>query len=204
MASKAPPPPSSRQPAGVPSSGGAKYVVIAVALLGLIGAAVAWKMCQKPPTPPILVIDAAPPPIRSTGRDLDDDVPLPPPVEDAGVDAGKKVIVTQQTSNNQCDAKKCTGTSGSELENALQFRVKQAHRCYDNALAQDPTLRGKITVAVRVGANGQVCSAGIASNEMGSQQVASCVSGYFRGTNFPAPKGGCIDVNVPINFVPRQ
>lgn len=204
MASKAPPPRSSKHPAGVPSSGGVKYVVIAVALLGLIGAAVAWKMSQKPPAPPIVVVDAAPPPVRS-GRNLDDDVPPPPPVEDAGVeDAGKKVAVATQVSNNLCDVKKCTGTSGSELENALQFQVKKAHRCYDSALAQDPTLRGKVTVSVRVGANGQVCSAGIASNEMGSSQVASCVSGSFRGASFPPPRGGCIDVNIPINFVPRQ
>lgn len=198
MASKAPPPSS---PAGVPSSGGAKYVVVAVALLGLIGAAVAWKMCQQPP-PPIVVIDAAPPP-TFTGRNPEEEIPLPPSIPDAGPDAGKKVIITQ-VNGNQCDAKKCVGTNSSELETALQFRVKQAHRCYDNALAQDPTLRGKVTVAVRIGANGQVCSAGIASNEMSSPQVASCVSGYFRGTSFPSPKGGCVDVNIPINFVPRQ
>lgn len=202
MVSKAPPPPSSRQPAGVPSGGGAKFVVLAVVLLGLIAAAVAWKMCQKPPAPPIVVIDAAPPPTFS-GRNPDDDVPPPPPVEDAGPDAGKKVVITQGSAS-QCDAKKCSGSSGSELETALQFRVKQAHRCYDNALAQDPTLRGKVTVAVRVGANGQTCSAGIASNEMSSSQVATCVAGYFRGANFPAPKGGCVDINIPINFVPRQ
>lgn len=177
--------------------------MLAVALLGAIGAAVAWKTCQQPPPPPVVYVDAAPPPIPS-GRNPDDDVPLPPPVEDAGPeDAGKKTVVTQ-VSNNQCDAKKCVGSSSSELETALQFRVRQAHRCYDNALAQDPTLRGKVTVGVRIGANGQVCSAGIASNEMSSQQVAQCVSGYFRGANFPAPRGGCLDVNIPINFVPRQ
>ena len=200
MASKAPPPST---PAGVPSSGGGKYVVIAVLLLGGIGAAVAVKTCQKPEPPPIVYIDAAPPVVPS-GRNPDDDVPLPPPIEDAGSeeDAGKKTVVTQGSSN-QCDVKKCTGSSGSELETALQFRVRQAHRCYDNALAQDPTLRGKVTVAVRIGTNGQVCSAGIASNEMSSQQVAQCVSGYFRGANFPSPKGGCVDVNIPINFVPR-
>ncbi|MBX3208627.1 MAG: AgmX/PglI C-terminal domain-containing protein [Labilithrix sp.] len=199
MASKAPPPSS---PAGVPSSGSGKYVVVAVVLLGLIGAVVAWKTSQSPPVPPVIYVDAAPPP-TFTGRNPDDDVPLPPPVEDAGSDAGKKVVVTQ-VSNNQCDAKKCAGTSSSELETALQFRVKQAHRCYDSALAQDPTLRGKVTVAVRIGANGQVCTAGIASNEMSSQQVAQCVSNSFRNANFPSPKGGCVDVNIPINFVPRQ
>jgi hypothetical protein len=201
MASK-PPPPSSRQPAGVPASGGGKYVALAVVLLGIIGAAVGWKVCQKPPTP-IVVVDAGPTPTFSA-RNLDDDIPLPPPVEDAGPDAGKKVIITQVNIGSQCDAKKCVGTTTNEVETALQFRVKQAHRCYDTALAQDPTLRGKVTVAVRLGANGQVCSAGIASNEMSSPNVANCVTGYFRGANMPTPKGGCIDVNIPINFVPRQ
>lgn len=201
MASQAPPPSS---PAGVPSSGGAKYIVIAVVLLGLIAGGVVWKLSQKPePPPPIVVVDAGPPqPIVSGGRNLDDDIPLPPPVEDAGPEK-KKVVVTQVS--NACDSKRCTGTAGPELENALGFRAKQAHRCYDNALAQDPTLRGKVTVAVRVGSNGQVCSANIASNDMGSSSVASCVAGYFRGVSFPSPKGGgCVDVNIPINFVPRQ
>jgi hypothetical protein len=201
MQSKAPPP-SSRHPAGVPSSGSAKFIVAAFVLIGLIGAAVAWKVCQRPPGPIVTIIDAAPPPTFS-GRNPDDDVPPPPVIPDAGPDAGKKIIIVHST-GSQCDAKKCNGAVSGELETALSFRVKQSHRCYDTALAQDPTLRGKVTVAVRVGANGQVCSAGIASNEMSSPQVANCVIGYFRGANFPTPKGGCVDTNIPINFVPRQ
>lgn len=201
MASQAPPPSS---PAGVPSSGSGKYVVIAVLLLGAIGGVAAWKMSQSPPEPPAITIDAAPPTQATVGRNLDEDIPLPPPIEDAGPeDAGKKAVVAQ-ASNNQCDVKKCSGASSSELESGLQFRVKQARRCYNTALEQDSTLRGKVTIAVRIGANGQVCSAGIASNEMGSQTVAQCVAGYFRGANFSAPKGGCVDVNIPINFVPGQ
>lgn len=202
MASQ-PPPRSSKAPAGVPSGGSGKYVVVALLLLGVIGGAVVWKLSQKPPEPQVLVIDAAAPPPTFTGRNPEDDVPLPPPVEDAGGDAGRKTVVTQGSSN-QCDAKKCSGGSTSELETALSFRTRQAHRCYDNALAQDPTLRGKITLSVRVGSNGQTCSAGIASNEMGSSNVATCVANQFRGATFPAPKGGCVDLNIPINFVPRQ
>ena len=101
--------------------------------------------------------------------------------------------------------KKCGGSTSSEIETALSFRAKQAHRCYDNALAQDATLRGKVSIAVRIGSNGQACSAGVASNELSSApSVANCVVGYFRGQVFPSPKGGCVDVNIPINFVPRQ
>jgi len=203
MASK-PPPPSSRAPAGVPPSGNGKFIALALLLVGGIGAVIAWKSCQKPPEPIIVVPDAGPPP-RPT-KNLDDDIPPPPPVEDASVaDAGKKVVVANGGGGNQCDAKKCTGASTSDVETALSFRAKQAHRCYDNALSQDPTLRGKVSIAVRIGSNGTACSAGVASNEMGSNPgVANCVAGYFRGQAFPSPKGGCVDVNIPINFVPRQ
>lgn len=195
------PPRSSQTPAGVPSSGSGKYVIVALLLLGVIGGAVAWKLSQSPPPPPVVVIDAAAPPPTNTGRNPDDDVPPPPPVEDAGSDAGKKTVAVG--SSNGCN-QKCTGGTSPELEQALAFRMRQAHRCYDNALAQDPTLRGKIVVSLKIGTNGSVCSAGIASNEMGSQNVASCVTNQFRNANFPAPKGGCVDLNVPANFVPHQ
>lgn len=201
MASKPPPPSSLRPAAGVPSGNG-KFIALAILLLGIIGIVIAWKSCQKPPDPIVLAPpDAGVPPKPS--QNIDDDIPPPPPVEDAAVDAGKKVTVVY--TGNQCDAKKCTGTTTSDVEVALAFRAKQSHRCYDNALAQDPTLRGKVSIAVRIGSNGQTCSAGVASNELtAAPGVATCVTGYFRGQNFPAPKGGCVDVKIPINFVPRQ
>ncbi len=199
MAAK--PPTPSLAPTGVPPSGNGKYIAIALLLLLLVGGLAVWKLTQKPPEPPPPVVDAGPP-TKPTGRNPDDDIPPPAPIEDAGPEAGKKIIIVQ--GGAQCDSKKCSGTNSEELNTALSFRAKQAHRCYDNALAQDPTLKGKISIAVRVGANGQVCSAGVASNDMGNAMVANCVVNYFRGQTLPAPKGGCIDANIPINFVPRQ
>jgi hypothetical protein len=189
-------------PAGVPPSGNGKFIALALLLLGVIGAVIGWKTCQKPAAPIVVgPPDAGPPPKPS--KSIDEDIPPPIAVEDAGVDAGKKVTVV--FTGNQCDAKKCSGATNSEIETALSFRAKQAHRCYDNALAQDPTLRGKVSIAVRIGSNGQACSAGVASNDLSSApSVANCVAGYFRGQAFPSPKGGCVDVNIPINFVPRQ
>ena len=205
MASQ-PPSPSMRVPAGVPPSGSGKYVFIALLLVGAIAATIAWKRCQSTALPPTSssTPDASLPPAPS--RNSDDDIPLPPVIEDAGnadADAGKKSVVV--SSGAQCDAKQCFGEATPEIQTALAFRAKQAHRCYDNALAQDPTLRGKISIAVRIGTNGATCSAGVASNELTSApSVGSCVAGYFRGQAFPLPKGGCVDVNIPISFVPRQ
>ena len=192
-----------RAPAGVPPSGNGKFIVLALLLFCVIGGLVYWKLTQKPPEPIVLgPPDAGPPPRPS--KNIDDDIPPPPPTEDAGPDAGKKPVIVGFT-GNQCDVKRCSGATNSDIESALAFRAKQAHRCYDNALAQDPTLRGKVSIAVRIGANGQACSAGVASNELTSApSVANCVTGYFRGQAFPSPRGGCIDVNIPISFVPRQ
>lgn len=204
MAAKAPTPLT--PPAGVPSGNG-KYIAVAIVLLALIGGVTVWKLTQKPPPrPPLAVVDAGATPTPSfTGRNPEDDIGLPPPVVDAG--HTKPAGGTQASAGaNQCGVGKCNGTSTSELQTALNFRVRQAHRCYDNALTQDPTLRGKITLVVRVGSNGTACPTGVtvASNEMGSSTVAQCVAGYFRGASFSPPAGGCVDATIPINFVPRQ
>jgi hypothetical protein len=189
----------------VPPSGNGKFIVLALLLLAVVGGLVYWKLTQKTPeTITEAPKDAGPPTRPPPTRNPDEDIPPPIAVEDAGPDAGKKTVIVLQ-GNNQCDAKKCSGATNSEIESALSFRAKQAHRCYDNALAQDATLRGKVSIAVRIGSNGQACSAAVASNELTSApSVASCVTGYFRGQAFPAPRGGCVDVNIPINFVPRQ
>jgi hypothetical protein len=188
---------------GVPSGGNGKFILLTVVLLGGIGAVIGWKTCAKPPGPVVLVPDAGPPP-RPT-KNPDDDIPPPIAIEDAGVDAGQKLPAAVASTGAQCDVKKCAGSATSDIETALAFRAKQSHRCYDNALAQDPTLRGKISIAVRIGANGTACSATVASNELASApNVAACVVNNFRGQAFPSPKGGCVDVNIPINFVPRQ
>ena len=204
MAPKAPPSASSlRPPAGVPSGNG-KFVLLAILLVGFIVALITWKSCQKPAGPTVIGPPDAGLAPRAT-RNVDEDIPLPSAVEDAGTEAVKKPVSVATGGNTQCEVKKCSGASTSDVELALSSRAKQAHRCYDSALAQDPTLRGKVSIAVRIGSGGQACSAAVASNELTSAPtVAACVAGYFRGQNFPAPRSGCIDVNLPINFVPRQ
>ena len=198
----------STPPAGVPGGNG-KYIAIGIVLLALIAGATVWALFLRKPPPPavVVIIDAgAPTPSAFTGRNPDDDIGLPPPIVDAGPTKPTGTGTRVSSGANQCEVKTCTGRQTSELETALNFRVRQAHRCYDNALGQDPTLRDKITIAVRVGSNGTSCPNGVsvASNEMGSQTVAQCVAGYFRGANFSAPAGGCADIQIPINFVPRQ
>jgi hypothetical protein len=194
-------PSSSRAPAGLPPSGNAKYVVVVVLLIAGIVGLLLFKKCGSDgadQTRAFVPIDAAP-----TPHDNPDDKLPPPPPEEVVVDSGPvQKATTAAAANDPCAAKTCNGSTTPDLESALAFRAKQAHRCYDQALAQDSTLKGRIGISVRVAFGGQVCRADVASNDMGTNQVAQCVVNMFRQSgHFPPPKGGCVDATVPISFV---
>jgi hypothetical protein len=194
------PTPSMRAPAGLPPSGNSKYIaIVAVLVLGTIGV-VAFKTCSgggpvASPVRPASTFDASP------ISHEDNSVPLPPPPDEPVPDAGPGVRVV--TAFDPCAAKSCSGTTTQELETQIAYRAKQAHRCYDSALAQDSDLKGHVTLKVRIGSNGAVCAANVTGNDMGVDTVANCVANTFRTSrSFPQPKGNCAEVNVPISFVP--
>jgi hypothetical protein len=193
------PPSSSVPPAGVPdSSGNSKYAIIAVLLVVAAGGIFAWRSFASRGEPP------APAPTAALASKPEnpklEDIPMPPPPE-AKPEAGGSRTVYVQTGN--CEGK-CAGVASPELVGALTVRGNQARRCYNQALASDSSLRGHVTVAVRVGSTGNVCSANVASNDMGSPAVANCAANIFRTSGgLPSPRGGCVDANVPLSFVPQ-
>lgn len=181
-----------------PTNNNGKMVVVLL-LLGVgIAGLFALKSCTaEPPPNPTPVASASVPSPSATL--VVDDLPLPPVVEDAAVATTKATA----SSFNPCEVKSCNGATTPELESALAFRAKQAHRCYDSALANDSTLQGKMELQLRVASNGNVCAADVTHNDMGTSSVASCVQNWFRAAgHFPSPRGGCVDAKVPISFVP--
>jgi hypothetical protein len=200
MSAKAPPPTTSLRPPT--DGGGSKYIaVIAFLALGLVGLLV-WKHFRSDQPP---VVQLPPPPSSATApppNPKEDDVPPPPPVEEAGPEASPPKS-TAPSNWASCDAKTCSGSVTGDLESALAFRAKAAHRCYDDALAQDSTLKGTVKIAVRVAANGNLCSANVTSSDLSNPAVAGCIANRFRQAgHFPPPAGGCLDVNIPISLMP--
>jgi hypothetical protein len=194
-------PPSSRRPAGVPESGNAKYAIIAVVLLLGAGGLYAWRSAASRPEVPAPIPSA---PVADTSAPTNpklEDIPLPPPVEEKP-EAGPPAKVVYAPSGG-CDAK-CNGKAPPELEQALQVRGSQARRCYNTALAQDSSLKGHVTIAVKIAPNGNLCSANVLTNDMGSAGVAACAANIFRAnSSYPAPHGGCVEADVPLAFVPQ-
>jgi outer membrane biosynthesis protein TonB len=193
MTTSTPPPPkSSNRP----------FIIAILLMLLLVGALAVWKLggeeekpAQLPPEP---VTTAAPIP--------DQVLPPPPPIASAA-DASAPEPTTkkgpvQSTFCPTCGS--CSGTAAANFQSIVRGRAQAAQRCYEKALAQQDQLQGKLSVKLCVGVGGGVCSASIASDSLGSPLVSQCVLNIFRATTFPSPKNGCVDAQVPLNFVPQK
>ncbi len=195
-------PPSSLRPTPT-DSGTGKYVALIVVLGAGSAGLYAWRSSHSDPV-------AAPTPSASAAiaaahapHDEPPDIPPPPPVPEAGTGTGSGSTRTAVNIGDGCAAASCGGAINADLSAALAFRAKTAHKCYDEALAQDSTLKGQVVLNVRVGANGTICSAAVQSSDLANGGVAACIANKYRqGARLPSPLGGCIDVNVPMKLLP--
>jgi hypothetical protein len=194
--------PPSQAPAGVPSGNG-KYIAVAVLLLLGMGGIAIWKFTGNDSNPTALAAPSGSLAAGSLSAPVNpklDDVPPPPP---PAPDAAPPVASTKQQGGGTgvavgaCDAK-CTGTASSDLDRALQQRAAAARRCYNSALANDSSLKGRVVLDVKIATNGSVCAVGVSQTDMPT--VAPCVANVFRGASFTPPSGGCVERAVPMNF----
>ena len=124
--------------------------------------------------------------------------PLPAQPSDAGV--SRVPSAAPRASDEECGA--CGGKLTEDLQAELTRRAGATKRCYDELLGRDASARGRVVVRVRVGASGTVCSDTIARDTVGNEEFASCVRAAFEGDRFPPPVGACVDVNIPLQFIP--
>jgi hypothetical protein len=144
----------------------------------------------EPPPPPPPEEEPAPPAVVS--------IPAPGPAP-AKRDLMPKAAPVKRDPN--CDDP-CNGRETPQLLSALGAKAGQARSCYEKALSNNSALAGRLEIAVRVSRTGAVCSASVGKDGLRDASVASCVLSRFRGGTYPQPTGGCVDVAVPLNFMP--
>jgi TonB family protein len=138
--------------------------------------------------------------------------PPPPPkledLPDAGATGTKSVAKgtggtgVAASGPGTCGAT-CNGQASGVLSSALRGAASSAQGCYMRALRTSEA-SGRMTVNVQVAQNGTVCNASITDDAVHSGEISSCVLSRFRGKSFPPPQGGCVSVNIPINFSIKQ
>jgi hypothetical protein len=188
------------------SSGSGIYLLGLLLLAGGIGGIIYATRGNdtKPPEPTA----KAPPPEQTQTPIKGPAPPPPPPIEEttepsasassAPVGTGKGPVGAGSGGGGVCS--NCgKGKTSSALNAAIRGLQQSAQGCYNRAL-RTSAASGDITVAVQVGSSGQVCSASITNDTVGSNEISSCVLGRFQGASLPPPEEGCVIVSAPIHF----
>ncbi len=87
----------------------------------------------------------------------------------------------------------------SNAEAVIRSQLQpRARACYNAALAQDPTISGKLVISMQIGADGGVT--GVSASGMGGQ-IAGCISAAARRLQFASPGGSGSTISTSFNFV---
>ncbi len=104
---------------------------------------------------------------------------------------------------NDCDLTDCTVDPSPQLIDSVRTRAAEARACYEEALKAMPTLAGRIVASFRVTHEGQACPIRFIQNDLGaSGTLEQCIRALLE-RSYPKPKGGCVDFNLPLKFVPE-
>jgi hypothetical protein len=104
---------------------------------------------------------------------------------------------------NDCDAKVCAGSPSDALIEAVRSRATQARACYEKSLTKTPTLAGRVLLNLRIAHDGASCPFSVAQNDLSeSTALVPCLRELLE-RRYPRPTGGCVELNLPLRFVPE-
>jgi TonB family protein len=92
--------------------------------------------------------------------------------------------------------------SNASLLAVIQKYAAGIQYCYGNELKRDPSLSGKLVVAMTVAASGEVIEASVVQNTVGSDRLASCALAQIRDWRFPPIAEGVTTFQAPFVFTP--
>lgn len=94
-----------------------------------------------------------------------------------------------------------SGIDKDDITRVIKSNNSQIRGCYDLALAGNPKLAGKLSIAWKIGSSGEVVAATVAEDTLGDPSLADCVMRRVKSWTFPKPiGGGVVDVTFPWIF----
>lgn len=94
--------------------------------------------------------------------------------------------------------------SNASLLAVIQRYAAGIQYCYGNELKREPSLKGKLIVALTVAASGEVTEASIVQNSTSSARLAQCALSQIRDWRFPPIPQGVTTFQTPFVFTPPQ
>jgi hypothetical protein len=84
----------------------------------------------------------------------------------------------------------------------IRARFQCFRKCYEQGLAENPRLAGRVTVHFVVDRDGWVRTSKLNGSDLPDPRVSSCIVREFVGLRYPSPEGDRISVVYPLVFAP--
>ena len=127
----------------------------------------------------------------------------PAPPSDPALYAGDRGFSPWPSANGATVGGASASSSGNAVSNA-QDVVRGMHsgfrHCYNRALQVDPTIRGTIRLAGRIGLHGQVVSVTPTSVVGLPATMIACLVEVVQRAQFVPPDGGGASIDIPVSF----
>ncbi len=88
----------------------------------------------------------------------------------------------------------------TDIRRVVSAKANAIKYCFERQLQRKPELSGKIIAQWKVGLDGKVINASIASSTMGSRAVEGCIQRVVSRMRFAKPDGGICVINYPFVF----
>jgi hypothetical protein len=85
----------------------------------------------------------------------------------------------------------------------VRNHINEVRYCYNQALARDPNVAGRVSVQFTIGPTGKVPAAVVQESSLGDRSAANCIAAAVKRWNFPKPHaGGNVMVTYPFVLQP--
>jgi len=88
------------------------------------------------------------------------------------------------------------------IRKVIVEHITAIRHCYNEGLASDPELAGKLVTRFTISTSGAVSHAEIRASTLPAPAVEACIVGVLEGLVFPAPTGGSVEVDYPFELAP--
>jgi len=76
------------------------------------------------------------------------------------------------------------------IRRVVRAHINEVRYCYNQGLARDPNLKGRVAVQFQIGSTGKVPTALVSESDIKDSNVGSCIASAVRRWQFPKPPGG--------------
>jgi hypothetical protein len=182
--------------------------VLAMGLALLQSGAFVFLACGDPKTP------SAPSERKSEQKTKSDEIcveiegdgvglGMPGPPVDCNAPSTKKIARLRRLDGGLPDAHVAGRLAPEHIQAVVRSHADDNKRCYEQGLARDRNLTGKVETKFLIERDGRVAGVMDHGSTITDPEVVKCVQAVFFAMKFDAPVGGVVTVVYPIIFSPE-